>query len=142
MKLQLEKVRDVKTPTGSKTDAGYDFYLPNDSKDIVLKQQEDVLLPTGIKANIPENFALIAFNKSGIARKQKLVVGACVVDPSYTGEIFVHLYNYSNDIRIIKKGQKIIQFVLLPYIKPDIEIVDKITKVTERGSGAFGSTGI
>ena len=37
---------------------------------------------------------------------------------------------------------KIIQLVLLPYIKPEIEIVDNIIKNTTRGDKGFGSTNL
>ncbi len=70
-----------------------------------------------------------------------LKVIAPVIDPSYTGEISACLFNYSNNDVVLLPGMKIIQLVLLPYIKPEIEIVDNIIKNTTRGDMGFGSTG-
>lgn len=142
MFLNIEKIKDVKTPTGNKEDAGYDFYIPNDFETTILKPHEDILISSGIKVDIPKGFALIAYNKSGISTKQKLVLGACVIDSSYIGEIFIHVYNFSNENIVIKKNQKIVQFILIPYIKPEIKIIDEIKKKTIRGNNGFGSTGI
>ena len=45
------------------------------------------LVSTGLKTEVPEGYMLEIKNKSGIASKRQLVVGACVVDPGYDGEI-------------------------------------------------------
>ena len=84
-------------------------------------------------------------NKSGIASKQQLVTGACVVDEGYDGEIFVNLQNIGANVQYIEPGQKIAQGVFVRIEKPSlIEIgEDRVYGVTtSRGSGGFGSTGV
>ena len=79
MEIKFCKVRDVKTPNkGHTEDAGIDFFIPNDFKEQVLHPSEDILIPSGIKAIIPNGWCMIAFNKSGVATKMKLRAGACV----------------------------------------------------------------
>ena len=110
----IAKVRDVKTPTrGTIGSAGIDFYVPNDYPlDLCsIHPGERYFIPSGIKANVPNGYALIAFNKSGIALNKSLVVGAAVVDSDYQGEIHLHLINVGKDVVEILPGQKILQFV-------------------------------
>ena len=54
--MKFAKVRDVKSPVrGTAKSAGIDFFVPNDCQVIKLFPQRDVLIPSGIKAAIPEN---------------------------------------------------------------------------------------
>jgi len=144
--MQIALVRDVKTPArGSDKSAGIDFFIPNDyigTKGIW--PQEDILIPSGVKAKIPEGYMLTAFNKSGVATKKGLIVGACVCDEDYQGEIHLHLINTTTQKVDIAPGEKIVQFVLVPILYEGIEVVkeDELFETeTERGAGGFGSTG-
>jgi dUTP pyrophosphatase len=102
-----------------------------------------VLIPSGIKAHVPSGYALIAFNKSGVAVKQGLTVGACVVDEDYEGEIHLHMTNVNNKYTTIVPGQKLVQFVLVSVNYQNVEEVNELpTRNTQRGSGGFGSTGL
>jgi dUTP pyrophosphatase len=142
--MKILKTRDVKTPSrGTSESAGIDFYVPNDFEDVVLQPGESVLIPSGIKAQVPRGNALIAFNKSGVATKQGLMVGACVVDEDYEGIIHLHMTNTSNKEQLIKAGQKLVQFILLPVNYSEVREVHELqSRNTERGSGGFGSTGL
>ena len=97
-----------------------------------------------IKVNVPEGYALIAFNKSGVATGRELQVGACVVDSGYQGEVHFHWFNYGKNIIHVHPGDKIVQFVLLPLGDPAVEEVSEselYSEVSNRGEGGFGSTG-
>lgn len=85
-------------------------------------------------------------NKSGVATKKGIDVGACVIDEDYQGEIHIHLMNVSNKSTALSPGEKIAQCLLMPVVYEPVELVeDEETlwegKVTERGEGGFGSTG-
>lgn len=146
--MKYIKIRDVKSPArGTDKSAGIDFFVPNDQETIVLKPNESTLFPTGIKMNIPQDHVLIAFNKSGVATKRDLTVGASVVDEDYQGEIHIHLTNVGKETQEIKAGEKIVQFLLMPIVYEGLEEVtteDELWngEVTSRGEGGFGSTGI
>ena len=102
----LAKIRNVITPTrGTTGSAGIDFYVPDDYPSALAKIDpgDRFFIPSGIKANVPEGYALIAMNKSGVALKKGLMVGACVVDSDYQGEIHLHLVNTSYKAVTIKK---------------------------------------
>ena len=157
-RIIFERTADVKMPCKvHKTDAGLDFYIPNDikylsenGKNIVLQNidnemkiaigaHDSVLIPMGVKSKFEEGNALVFFNRSGIASKKHLFRGACIVDSEYRGTIFVNLTNVSDEVQYLQPGEKLIQAMLLPV--PEIEVVeDKVENDTERGEGGFGST--
>ena len=147
-KMKIAKVRDVKTPTrGTEGSAGIDFYVPNDFPENLqmIEPGERYLIPSGIKANVPEGYALIAMNKSGVATKKSLIIGACVVDSDYQGEIHMHLINVGNYATKVVPGQKLVQFLLVPVNHCDVVEVresELFSHETVRGSGGFGSTGV
>ena len=157
MKLKFYKIRkDAKLPVRVHgQDAGMDlFYCPNLSRepDCYWKPEgeyrippgESCLVPTGLKVVVPESHMLEIKNKSGIAHKQKLIVGACVVDSGYAGEIFVNLHNIGGSTRTIQPAQKIAQAVLTPVVICGVEETydDPFEEKSERGLGGFGSTGL
>jgi len=143
-KMKVQKLRNVKTPSrGTSASAGIDFYVPEDFETTTLKPGQSVLIPSGIRVQIPRGYALIAFNKSGVAVKQGLSVGADLVDEDYEGEVHLHLINTSDKEQVIATGQKIVQFALVPVSYFDVEEVDEMpSRNTERGAGGFGSTGL
>ena len=113
--LKFVKVKNVKSPVrGTSESAGIDFFVPDDFETIVLLPGESCFIPSGIKVNVPKGHALIAFNKSGVAVKKNFHVGACVVDEDYQGEVHLNLTNTGNQLQIIERGDKIVQFILLP----------------------------
>lgn len=161
--MKIAVVRDVKVPTrGTSKSAGLDFYVPNDFKEFTLIVGEDLLIPSGIIANIPEGYMLMAADKSGMAssvsakrmcgmqvkpdmQDTSIVVGAKICDEDYQGEIHMHIINCGISNFTVKPGMKLVQFILVPIMYADIEVVDKndlFESATERGSGGFSSTGI
>jgi dUTP pyrophosphatase len=162
--MKYIKIRDVKSPSrGTSQSAGIDFYIPNDwnnGEPYQLEPGRRLLIPSGIKLKVPDGNVLIAFNKSGIATKTGIIVGACVVDEDYQGEIHLSVintnqpYEYYNGteyvnysaVVTINPGEKIMQFVILPvnYSEPtEVETLEELfPEESERGTGGFGSTGI
>ena len=142
--MKISKVRDVKTPArGTPESAGIDFYIP-EGETRYINPNSSVLIPSGIKAKVPKGHALIAFNKSGVAVKKNLIVGACVVDEDYQGEIHLHIMNVGDKPIVVNAGDKITQFVLLPVFYDNVEVVEinnLYDENTIRGDGGFGSTG-
>lgn len=160
--MKIAKVRDVKTPErGTDKSAGIDFFVPNDFIEKILPPQRDMLIPSGIKAKIPEGYMLMGAEKSGVVTSRQaatlagrtpkptayssiVVLGAKIVDEDYQGEIHIHLVNVGNEYITIKPGTKIAQFILVPVSYDDIEVVPEtelFSEETYRGEGGFGSTG-
>jgi len=131
------------------TDAGMDLFFCPAPNSLIPEQSESVtphgssVLPTGLKIEVPEGYMLEIKNKSGIASKRGLLVGACVVDRGYTGEIFVNLHNPSDRCQTLHAGDKIAQAVFVK-ITTDLVLVEAESiydSETSRGDGALGSTG-
>ena len=143
--LNYTKTRDVKDPVrANATDAGIDFFIPNDYTEIILAPQEDVLIDSGIKVIVPKGYALIFKEKSGVAVKKKLTIGAAVVDSDYRGVVHFHLFNNGADYRTLNPGEKIIQGLVVPVMLCEpLEITEEEYELnkTMRGEGGFGSTG-
>lgn len=144
--MKISKIRNVKTPErGTPLSAGLDFFVPNDFPgEHFLLPGDAVNIPSGIKVKVPHGFALVFMNKSGVAVKKGLQVGACVVDEDYQGEVHLHVRNTSTDVQSIKPGEKLVQALLIPVDYCDVEVVnvdELYEEGTQRGEGGFGSTG-
>ena len=152
MMLEYCRIRgDVIPPTrANPSDAGLDIYFnPDDSSTtgVMLYPGESKLFQTGLKFGIPHGYMLEVKNRSGNASKRSLIVGACVVDSGYDGEVFVNLHNIGREPQLIEKGMKIAQVVMIPVVHfravetNNDNLYDwyPIT-MSDRGTGALGST--
>ena len=153
MILQYYMVHDnVHAPTRSNpSDAGLDLrWSPDDAsvRAMRLEPGESKLVPTGCRFAIPHGYMMEIKNRSSVAAKKHLLVGACVVDSGYDGEVFVNLHNIGTHWQTIEPGDKIAQAVIVPVVharfvaSDDPNIYDwyPIT-ISNRGTGALGSTG-
>ena len=152
MILEYSKTRaDAREPVrANPSDAGLDvFYCPEDPTSIVsvLQPGESGIFSTGLRFGVPHGYMLEVKNRSGNAAKRHLLVGACVVDSGYDGEVFINLHNVGTKPQFIEAGMKIAQVVLLPVVHfRAIENLDGILydypmTISNRGDGALGSTG-
>lgn len=162
--MKFAKIRNVKSPVrGTGKAAGIDFFVPNfgNNKGFIVIPGTDVLMPSGIKMEIPEGYMLMAADKSGVvtskwaclgagrtpkaeAFESIVILGAKIVDEDYQGEIHIHLVNVGNNAAFIKPGMKIAQFILVPVSYEELEEVSEselFSRSSERGDGALGSTG-
>ena len=130
------------------SDAGLDIYFsPEDiNEEVELWNGRTCLLRTGLRFGVPHGYMLQVMNRSSVASKKQLLVGACVIDSGYDGEVFINLHNVGNNKQIIKRGDKIAQIVMVPvvpfraYCRHDGELYDYPITMSERGDGALGST--
>ena len=135
---------DMKSPSYAyETDSGFDLFSTIDT---VLEPLERVLIPTGLKIDIPENYEVQVRTKSGLAFNRGLMVlnSPGTVDQGYTGEIKVILFNASSEQNKIEKGMKIAQAVICPVINGKwVNLVKKDNVGSkDRNDNGFGSTGV
>ena len=78
--------------------------------------------------------------RSGLTVKYGIHVGAGVIDPDYTGELKVCLFNLGSVPFEIKQGERIAQLILEKCSTPLIQEVNELQK-TMRANRGFGSTG-
>lgn len=139
MSLGIKRLTpDAILPTRGSVDAvGYDLYSIEDCN---ILPGNHHLVGTGIATLLPVGVYGRVAPRSGLAVKHGIQVGAGVVDPDYTGEVKVVLFNHGDKDFEIKKGDRIAQLVLERCETPPVEEVVSVEE-TERGSGGFGSTG-
>jgi len=150
MILEFSRVRaNARTPVrANPSDAGLDiFYCPETPQSVVLRTNENKILPTGLKFGVPHGYMLQVMNRSSVAAKNNLVVGAHCIDSGYEGEIFIDLHNIGLVEKVIKPGEKIAQLVLVPVVPfrvmENVEgtLYDDVPiTISDRGEGALGST--
>ncbi len=141
MSLKVQKLVPHATIPSRATpgSAGYDLFS---AEGYVILPQHRVVVSTGIQVALPEGTYGRVAPRSGLAVKHGLDVGAGVVDPDYTGELKVVLFNHDpKQTFIIRPGYRIAQLVLESYVVAEVEEVS-IDASTDRGSGGFGSTGM
>lgn len=130
---------NAKMPTRAHDeDAGMDVYTPID---FIIPANGDFCVPLDIKVEFPIGYAMLVEEKSGVATKKKLSIGAKVIDSNYRGICHVHLFNHSNVDVSFSKGDKIAQVVIYPIWSGTPTPVNKVNSETTRGTGGFGSSG-
>jgi dUTP pyrophosphatase len=129
------------------SDAGMDLaFWPKGAGAIIIKPGESAICGTGLKFGVPHGYMLQIMNRSSIAAKRSLVVGAHVVDAGYNGEVFINLHNIGKQKRVVEPGDRIAQAVLVPVIHAtpvehhEDELYSRAYIESNRGDGALGST--
>lgn len=124
----------------TKGSAGYDFYAPFDFS---LEPGQTIKIPTGIRAQMQEDWVLQLFPRSGLGFKFRLQLNNTVgiIDSDYyysdnEGHIFAKITNDSNEGKTVsvKAGTGFIQGIFLPY---GITMDDDAQGIR---NGGFGST--
>jgi len=121
--------------------AGMDLRA-NLSEDINLLPMQRVIVPTGLFLEIPVGYEAQIRPRSGLAIKKGVTVlnSPGTIDADYRGEVCIILINLSEEIFVIKDGERICQMVIARHEKADWIQVDSLEE-TERGAGGFGHTG-
>lgn len=109
---------------------------------IVLAPGTRVLVPTGLRLEIPAGHEVQIRARSGLALKfgLGLVNAPGTIDSDYRGPLGVLLMNWGQAPFTVCHGERIAQIVVAPVSRARFEAVDKLAG-TARGDGGFGSTG-
>jgi len=143
--IKIKRLTDTAiVPTKSrKTDAGYDLYA---DEDIAIYPEDTKLISTGIAFAIPDGYAGLIWDRSGLGSKG-IHRHAGVVDSSYRGEVKVALSNsrardveFTDNIYFISKGDRIAQILFQKVPHFDLVETEELDG-TSRGSSGFGSSG-
>ena len=129
------------------SDAGMDLaFAPDSGEPVTIRPGESMICATGLKFGVPHGYMLQIMNRSSVAARRSLIVGAHVVDAGYNGEVFINLHNIGQDVQVIQPGERVAQAVLIPvvHVSPvEYEWDDLYSRVrvhSSRGDGALGST--
>lgn len=119
-------------------DAGADVHVCFHNADMaVIRPHETVKIPLGLGLCLPDGYAAYVFPRSGLSSKG-ITCELPPIDSGYRGEIHAIVTNCSDREYVVANGDRIGQLVIVPCV-----IADFVTENgPERGSGAFGSTGV
>ena len=119
--------------------AGYDFAS---CEKVEIKPHEVQLIKTGIKAYMLPDEVLKIYSRSSLIKKKLMLANNVgIIDCDYfnnknnEGHIFIPLYNFSKEVIIINKGDKIAQGLFQKYF-----LVDDDCPVQTIRNGGFGSS--
>lgn len=110
---------------------------------IIIMPGKMEVIPTGVQAAVPEGYVMQMFVRSstGIKKGLSLANGTGIIDAGYRDEIMMALVNHTLEPVEIKDGDRLCQFMLLPFPKLELEVVEDNDEFRngDRGGG-IGST--
>lgn len=117
-------------------DAGADVYACLDNS-LELHPGDTAKIGLGLGLVLPDGYAAYVYPRSGLSSKG-ITCELPPIDSGYRGEIHAIVHNGSDVDFTVKNGDRIGQLVVMPVV-----VADFVTETgEERGSDAFGSTGI
>lgn len=129
-------VANVKDPlTG---DTGYDLYSV-ESTDIQPGGSD--IVNVGLTLGyIEPGYWLQILPRSGLGFKKGLQPHLGVIDNQYRGDLSVKIYNFSDKVVSLDKGDRIAQLVIHQLNQVEFSFIDEVEQ-TSRGAKGFGSSG-
>lgn len=122
----------------TKGSAGYDFYSPID---LVIKPNELVKIPTGIRCFMEDGYVLTIHPRSSLGLKYQMCLANTtgIIDADYynadnEGHILVPIVNRGDKDLVINKGDRFVQGIFFKFYTVEEEEIEK-----ER-TGGFGSS--
>lgn len=111
---------------------------------ITIKAGETQLIGTGMAIYIADpNYAGIILPRSGLGHKHGIVLGNLVglIDADYQGELMVSIWNRSETDFVLNPAERMAQYMVVPVMRPEFEIVEDFNELSARGAGGFGHSG-
>lgn len=118
-------------------DAAFDLYSAENK---LLAPGERHGFKTSLIIEIPDGYAGLVWDKSGLGITGGLKTLGGVIDSGYRGEIIIGIVNLSGGEYAITKGQKIAQMLIQKKEPVALQEIDTLSE-TERGESGFGSSG-
>ena len=108
---------------------------------IVVQPNQEVKVHTGLCFQLPKGTAMLLLPRSSMGIKKNLVLKNTIglLDCDYTGECLIFLKNVGGTPVEIEQGERLVQALIVPYVKPNYIEVEELDE-TERGANGFGST--
>lgn len=109
---------------------------------ITLAPMARLIVPTGLRVEIPPGFEMQIRPRSGLALKYGISLPNTpgTIDSDYRGPLGVALINLGDADFTIAHGDRIAQMIIAPVIQARFELAEVLSD-TARGAGGFGSTG-
>ena len=118
--------------------AGYDLFP---AEDRVIEPLSPGPVCVHLEMEIPPRHYGRIFLRSSLARYHFIDVGGGVIDSDFRGKLIVILFNHSNKPYEVRENDGIAQIIFQRYETVKFVECSKLSQ-SDRGKGAFGSTGI
>lgn len=122
--------------------AAVDLLAPQNIK---IHPQQRFKVPTGLAVWLGSDWGSLAgliLPRSSLGVKGLVLANTVgLIDQDYQGEIIVPIWNSSDEIITIKKGERFAQLMVVPVLTMPFKKVEEFSETTSRGVGGFGSTG-
>ncbi|AGC69634.1 deoxyuridine 5'-triphosphate nucleotidohydrolase Dut [Thermoclostridium stercorarium subsp. stercorarium DSM 8532] len=132
------------------------------AEDVIIRPNETVIVPTGLKLAIPPGYEIQVRPRSGITLRTPLRISNSpgTIDAGYRDEVGIIITNTSAEtgdsteyytvdslgnkqgIYLIRKGDRIAQLVLQEVPRMRLKVVDSVAGIGTNRGGGFGSTGV
>lgn len=109
---------------------------------LILAPMARVIVPTGLRVEIPDGFEMQIRPRSGLALKYGLGLPNTpgTIDSDYRGPLGVLMINFGAAPYTIAHGERVAQAIVAPVVQARYELAPDLG-ATARGAGGFGSTG-
>lgn len=125
--------------------ACFDIYAVLDEP-VPVRNGESVIIPTGLKLDIPVGYALMIYSRSGHGFNSDVRLSNCtgVIDSDYIGEVMVKLtqdVDHCEGVFWVNHGDRIAQGMLIPVEQVTFKQINEPPQQKTDRQGGFGSTG-
>ena len=108
-----------------------------------ITKHERTLIPTGLRVHIPKNYVGLIVERGSVS-KTPLKIRAGVIDPGYSGEVFINCVSV-RETYTLKKGEKTpFQIIFVPFASTfalvDDDLFAELHANSARRDGAIGSS--
>ncbi|MCB1406636.1 MAG: dUTP diphosphatase [Rhodobacteraceae bacterium] len=130
------------TPGSAGADLRANLLLQDRETGLTLMPLQRLVVPTGLRVEIPQGYEMQVRPRSGLALKHGITLpnSPGTIDSDYRGPLGVPLINLGAEPYVIAHGERIAQAVIAPVVQGRFQRVETLAETT-RGSGGFGSTG-
>ncbi len=130
------------TPGSAGADLRANFDADRREQGVVLAPGARILIPTGLRLEIPHGYEVQIRPRSGLALKHGITLpnSPGTIDSDYRGPLGVIVLNTGQESFHIRHGDRIAQMIVAPVVQATFNMVEELTE-TARGEGGFGSTG-
>ena len=136
--IKIYLTSTAKTPLKSYADsAGFDLYA---DETVLVLPKDQSWVNIGLCMQIPLGYCGIIYSRSGVATKGITVFNG-VIDPGFSGEVKVLLFNLSCKEYIVEKGTRFAQITF--YKTSNVSFNFELFNFdSERNNKGFGSSGV
>lgn len=134
VKLYTKDNKEV-TSLANQDEKGNNIQIPSEWR---------ALVPTGLIFDIPKKHCVKIYPRSGLSTKKGLNLINCVgiIDSDYVQQIYIPIYNNSQERIKIYDGDRIAQAEMVLSEQIQIEIIKERPERKSDRDGGFGSTGV